>query len=96
MNSFRIAMVGVLVDRWGTDQAEGLLHFFEGWIIFLACGGLLAAEIYLLARIGSGKSFFQVFYLPKVAASVPRVPPAGSLRADARRSLPVSACAWRA
>jgi exosortase D (VPLPA-CTERM-specific) len=87
MNSFRIAMVGVLVDRWGTAQAEGLLHFFEGWIIFLACGGLLAAEIYLLARIGSGKSFFQVFYLPKVAASVPRVPRAGSLR-----ETPAAAC----
>lgn len=87
MNSFRIAMVGVLVDRWGTEQAEGLLHFFEGWIIFLACGGLLAAEIYLLARIGSGKSFFQVFYLPKVEASVPRAPRAGLLR-----QLPAAAC----
>ena len=87
MNSFRIAMVGVLVDRWGTAQAEGLLHFFEGWIIFLACGGLLAAEIYLLARIGSGKSFFQVFYLPKVTASVPRMPRAGSLR-----ETPAAAC----
>src|SRR5262245_7603286 len=27
MNSARIGMVGVLVDRWGTAQAEGLLHF---------------------------------------------------------------------
>jgi exosortase D (VPLPA-CTERM-specific) len=79
MNSFRIAMVGVLVDRWGIEMADGLLHFFEGWVIFLACAALLAAEIYLLARIGSGKSFFQVFYLPKVAASVPRATKAGSV-----------------
>jgi exosortase D (VPLPA-CTERM-specific) len=79
MNSFRIAMVGVLVDRWGIEMADGLLHFFEGWVVFLACAALLAAEIYLLARIGSGKSFFQVFYLPKVAASVPRATKAGSV-----------------
>ena len=67
MNSLRIAMVGVLVDRWGTAQAEGLLHYFEGWVIFLACAALLAAEIYLFARIAAGKGFFQVFYLPKLA-----------------------------
>jgi exosortase D (VPLPA-CTERM-specific) len=79
MNSFRIAMVGVLVDRWGTEMAEGLLHFFEGWVIFLACAGLLAAEIYLLARFWAGKGFFEVFYFPKVAVSVPREPAIGSV-----------------
>jgi exosortase D (VPLPA-CTERM-specific) len=87
MNSLRIGMVGVLVDRWGIEMADGLLHFFEGWVIFLACGGLLAAEIYLLARLSSGKGFFQVFYLPKVAASVPRGPQIGSIS-----RLPIAAC----
>jgi len=70
MNSFRIGMVGVLVDRWGTEQAEGLLHFFEGWIIFLACAGLLAAEILLFARLCAGKGFFEVFQLPQVKPSL--------------------------
>ena len=51
MNSFRIGMVGVLVDRWGSEQADGLLHFFEGWVVFLACTGMLAGEIYLFARL---------------------------------------------
>src|SRR5262245_42733102 len=51
MNSFRIAMVGVLVDRWGIEMADDLLHFFEGWVVFLACAALLLAEVYLLARI---------------------------------------------
>jgi len=37
MNSFRIGVIGVLVDRYGIGQAEGFLHFFEGWIIFLSC-----------------------------------------------------------
>ena len=71
MNSFRIGMVGVIVNSWGNQSADGFLHFFEGWIIFLACAGLLAAEIYLLARI-SGRGFFEAFYLPKVEASLPR------------------------
>ncbi len=37
MNSFRIAVIGVLVNKYGIDQAEGFLHFFQGWVIFLAC-----------------------------------------------------------
>lgn len=65
MNSFRIGMIGVMVDRWGPQSADGFLHFFEGWIIFIACAGLLAAEIYILARL-AGKRFFEVFYPPKV------------------------------
>ena len=35
MNSVRIGIIGVLVDRYGIGQAEGFLHFFEGWVIFL-------------------------------------------------------------
>ncbi len=41
MNSFRIGMIGILVDRYGIEQAEGFLHFFEGWVVFLICVGLL-------------------------------------------------------
>ena len=37
MNSFRIGMIGVLVNSYGIEHAEGFLHIFEGWIIFLAC-----------------------------------------------------------
>ena len=41
MNSFRIGMIGILVNHYGIEQAEGFLHFFEGWVIFLACVGIL-------------------------------------------------------
>lgn len=37
MNSVRIAIAGVVVDRYGTDFVEGMTHFMEGWVIFLAC-----------------------------------------------------------
>jgi exosortase D (VPLPA-CTERM-specific) len=67
MNGFRIGLVGFLVDRWGTQMAEGALHFFEGWVIFLACSAILAGEIFLLARL-SGRHFTAVFHLPDVKA----------------------------
>ena len=37
MNSLRIGVIGVLVNSYGIEQAEGFLHFFEGWVIFGAC-----------------------------------------------------------
>ena len=45
MNAFRIAVTGVLVNRYGTEQAEGFLHYFEGWVIFVACIALLFLEM---------------------------------------------------
>jgi exosortase D (VPLPA-CTERM-specific) len=41
MNSVRIGIIGVLVDSYGIEQAEGFLHAFEGWIIFIACIAIL-------------------------------------------------------
>ncbi len=41
MNSFRIGVIGVLVNQYGIEQAEGFLHFFEGWVIFIACISVL-------------------------------------------------------
>ena len=77
MNSLRIAIVGILVNRFGPQDADGFLHMFEGWIIFIACAAVLVAEMTLLARFGSAgknKGFFDVFYPPKVeAATLPEV-----------------------
>ena len=69
MNSLRIGIVGILVDNFGPQDADGFLHMFEGWIIFIACAGVLVAEMTLLARFGSGKGFLEVFYPPSVAAT---------------------------
>ena len=52
MNSFRIGVIGVMVEYWGIGAAEGFLHDFEGWIVFMACMFVLVAEMWLLARIG--------------------------------------------
>jgi len=55
MNSFRIGVIGVLVEYGGPEQAEGFLHDFEGWIVFMACIAILVVEMALLARIGKDK-----------------------------------------
>jgi len=77
MNSLRIGLVGVLVNRWGSQVAEGMLHFLEGWTIFIASAALLVGEIALFARFGSRKPFFEAFALPVVVA--PRSTPAPPL-----------------
>lgn len=68
MNGFRIGMVGVTMDRWGPRMADGALHFFEGWIIFIASALLLTLEAYLLALV-SGRRFLDVFHVPTGAAT---------------------------
>ena len=50
MNSFRIGVIGILVDRYGIEQAEGFLHFFEGWVVFLICVGILFLMAMTLQR----------------------------------------------
>jgi len=52
MNSFRIGVIGVLVEYGGPEQAEGFLHDFEGWIVFMACIAILILEMAILAKVG--------------------------------------------
>jgi exosortase D (VPLPA-CTERM-specific) len=69
MNSFRIGMIGVLVDNWGIAMAEGFLHDFEGWIVFMACFGVLFIEMAILSRIGGDKKpLFEIFGLSQSSA----------------------------
>ncbi len=51
MNAVRIGVIGLLVDRHGIAQAEGFLHAFEGWVIFLICVGILFAMAVALQRL---------------------------------------------
>jgi exosortase D (VPLPA-CTERM-specific) len=74
MNSFRIGVIGVLVEHYGIEQAEGFLHDFEGWIIFMSCFVLLALETWLLARLaGDRRSLRDV-----IAIDWPESRPAGT------------------
>ena len=84
MNGFRIGVVGILVSKGGPEQAEGLLHLFEGWIVFIACAAILAAEIVVLARV-SGKRFFDVFHPPVIK-------PQRKSEPVSRSYLPITVC----
>lgn len=55
LNSFRIGMIGVLVEYWGQSMAEGFLHDFEGWAVFMACTGILVLEMWGLVQLGKEK-----------------------------------------
>ncbi|SEW37200.1 exosortase D, VPLPA-CTERM-specific [Aliiroseovarius sediminilitoris] len=51
MNSVRIGIIGVVVDRYGIEQAEGFLHFFQGWVIFVICILILFLMAIVLQRM---------------------------------------------
>lgn len=87
MNSFRIGMIGILVEYWGTDMAEGFLHDFEGWIIFMACTLLLIAEMVVLNRIGAEKKPLREVF----GIDLPEKTPAGA--SAMRRAIPRPAIA---
>ena len=48
MNSIRIAAAGIIVQHYGLDWLEGFTHFFEGWVIFLACIAILFLLAWLM------------------------------------------------
>jgi exosortase D (VPLPA-CTERM-specific) len=53
MNSIRIGTIGVMVEHWGTGMAEGFVHDFQGWAVFMCSAGLLLLEMIGLARLGA-------------------------------------------
>ena len=55
MNSFRIAVIALLVDNYGISMAEGVLHDFEGWMVYMVCIGILLLEIKLMSKQGLGE-----------------------------------------
>jgi exosortase D (VPLPA-CTERM-specific) len=87
INSLRIGMIGITVDRWGAGMAEGLLHEFEGFAMFMLCIALLAFEMAVLTRIGDRGASLRSAFRVEGPAQVP---------SDARiafRSIPLSAVA---
>ncbi len=80
MNSFRIGVIGVTVEHWGVRMAEGFLHEFQGWVVFMASAALMLAEMAILNRVGGRvawrDSFSIDFPAPSRAATRARHVPA--------------------
>lgn len=92
LNGFRIGAIGVLVELYGQNAAEGFSHFFEGWVFFVASLALLCAEMWVLARIGRGASrrpFTELIGLPPADRSVPQPGSASWPAAEAVPRAPV-------
>jgi exosortase D (VPLPA-CTERM-specific) len=72
MNSLRIGVIAITVEYFGKRAAEGFLHDFEGWIVFMGCTLILVAEMALLARLGGERRpFAEVFDLSLPAPAPP-------------------------
>lgn len=73
MNSFRIAVVGVLVEHFGIEIAEGFVHDFQGWAIFMACTAVLFFQVWLFTKFSRTKQPF----LDRFSLDLPERRPAG-------------------
>jgi exosortase D (VPLPA-CTERM-specific) len=94
MNSLRIGVIGITVEYWGVRMAEGVLHEFEGWVVFMASMLVLLVIAAVLARIGQpGGRLRDALRLDagpapvRGAADRPRVLPAPFLAATAFAAL---------
>lgn len=72
MNSFRIGTIGVMVEHWGIGMAEGFLHEFQGWVVFMVSALLMVGEIILLNRIGGGSVGWRQRFGVEFPAASPR------------------------
>ncbi|MEE9328750.1 MAG: exosortase, partial [Parvularculaceae bacterium] len=66
MNSLRIALTAALVSKFGTQHAEGTVHMFEGWMVFLFCLAILYGVIWLLAKFVQKRPVAEVFGVPDI------------------------------
>ncbi|GGY36558.1 VPLPA-CTERM-specific exosortase XrtD [Parvularcula lutaonensis] len=74
MNSFRIAITGVLSENYGSQHTEGFLHFFEGWVVFLLCIAILLFVVWLVARLSGQKNVLGTLGLPEAKPIRPAQP----------------------
>ena len=82
MNSLRIGLIGVSVEYWGPGMAEGFLHDFEGWVMFMVSLGVLLLEMLVLNAIGRRRASLRDTFYVEVPGPLPpgtqlRLPGAG-------------------
>ncbi len=59
MNALRVGVIGVMVEHWGPGMAEGFVHEFQGWIMFMLSAAIMVLEVPLLARLGRDKTHWR-------------------------------------
>jgi exosortase D (VPLPA-CTERM-specific) len=91
MNSVRIAFTGLFVEHGSIALAEGFMHLFEGWVIFLAALAVLFALMWLLARIrGQRGGLVELLDFDRRAGA--HIPPAPRTTTPAAVPAPLLVC----
>jgi len=76
INSARIALTGILVNYQGISAAEGFMHAFEGWVIFLVGLALMFLVLQLLLLVtGDLRPFTSRLDLDTILPQKGRLPP---------------------
>lgn len=75
MNSVRIGIIGISVDKFGSALTEGALHFFEGWIVFMISLAILFVEIWVFNRIFDKNAVFSEAFSLKIPEKKGKVTP---------------------
>lgn len=83
LNSFRIGTIGIMVEHWGISMAEGFLHEFQGWAVFMVSAGALLLEMMLLARVGRDRRPWREVFAVEFPARKPQAPRFGASGAPA-------------
>jgi exosortase D (VPLPA-CTERM-specific) len=83
MNSLRIGVIGITVEYWGRRMAEGVLHDFEGWLVFMFSVAVVLLVAYLLTKVGRRSRWSDIFDVP--AAPAAAAAPAATVRWAAPR-----------
>lgn len=72
MNSLRVGVIGIMVEHWGARMADGFLHDFQGWMVFMLSAALLVGVAVALDRVGGRRaSWREAFASPGVAGASP-------------------------
>jgi len=71
MNSIRVGIIGVTVEHWGIEMAEGFLHEFQGWMVFMVSTGVMLGEIALLNRLGHESGGWRQLFGVELPAPTP-------------------------
>jgi exosortase D (VPLPA-CTERM-specific) len=85
MNSFRIGVIGVTVEHWGVGMAEGFLHEFQGWAVFMASTAVMLLVMIALSRVGRDRGAWRDLF----AVEIPRRDPARTRVPAVQRAVPV-------
>ena len=72
MNSLRVGAIGVMVEHWGIEMAEGFLHEFQGWMVFMVSLALMLGETAALNLIGRESGSWRQLFGVEFPAATPR------------------------